>query len=635
MLRVITLCLAGVTIACGESLEFDLKAGQAASVTLPSKVDDSHFRLPPGYDVPAEAPRLLTRSVEMLNTSGKTMTGRLLVMNRRDLQSAEGLKIVLGNTDGRMALERLYMFWKDHRFHAGSGAKIADEPFAALHFWGCTLPGEDPMALARLAQIYEIDARWVQLNGHLAAEYIYDGGWHMIDADQNTCYLQLDNRTIASAAEVRADPFLALRTKVFGRSRPMSRAAATINTALFEQIALVEPKPIRLKMGPAPLNTFTLEPGEMLRWLCDQPPPSVAGKLVAENPTVFGAAALATIEHRINLVQRRRPDPAAIVIYEPFPILKIVNETTGESATPKDVAFKASIPVKADTDKITVLMQCSQQALPLLSKGDNIASLEADQGKAHIVYKYQPVPAATLASVRATPAVKDGKFSGAPSFTLTGLEKADHIWWQISFSGDFTFVPPNFDTVAAAAKELKFDPFTETFFSPGRPYFLRLKARTAGVWSEWSPAVEFRVERPSQPSDPRFTAMPGGGLRLAWAGVADEYLVYGSNRLDFVPEPFGAEEIVAMDQGKVTDKRPNKNLIATVKSPEIALPQDFRFYRVIARHSGASSVPSALWTVPKDLAAKFPPATVLQFRTTKVDGKTTARIAEEKLPAPK
>jgi hypothetical protein len=633
MLRLVTL-LAVLTLAArAEKIEFDVKAGEATSVTLPSVVDDSHLRDPRGYAGHGPRARVFTRRIELSNTGTKPLVGHLLITNGRNFSSAENFKKVLGGSEGRIAAERLFTFWVDHRSHAGASAKVAEEPIAALNFWGYTLCGEDTQALARLARVFDLPARHVLLNGHIAAEYEYDGGWHVIDGDQNACYLRLDNRTLASAAEIRADPFLALRTKVFGKHSPMSRATATFNTGLFEHVVPNEPKAIRLKAGPAPLNTFTLEQGESLVWHCDTPPEVPAGALDTEKPEVLRTAALATIEHRFEVKKRPRDKEGVLTIHEPFPILKVLNETTGESVSPKEIAFKASILTKAETDKVSVVMQCSQVALPLLSKGDNTVLLDAERGKAHVVYYYDPLPGAILPSVAAVPVEKGGRFKGPPSFTIASRPAADRIWWQISSGRDFAFVPPNFNAVVPATPTLKFDGFTETFFSPGRSYFLRLKAHSGGIWSEWSPPVEFRVDKPAQPGEPRFAAVPGGGVRLSWVGVAEEYLVFGSNRADFVPENLAGEEIVAMEHAKVTEKRPNRNLVATVKGPEIELQVLHRFYRVIARKGGVFSVPGDLWKLPEPFAAKLPPALVLQVRASKQDGKDVYRAREEKLPA--
>ena len=64
----------------------------------------------------------------------------------------------------------------------------------------------------------------------------------------------------------------------------------------------------------------------------------------------------------------------------------------------------------------------------------------------------------------------------------------------------------------------------------------------------------------------------------------------------------------------IEESRPNKNLVTVVKKPEIELEPGFRFYRVITRRAGLLSVRGDLIMTPEALAAKLPPALVLQDR---------------------
>lgn len=623
-------------LAGAETIEFDIKAGDTQSVPLPSPVDDSHLRDPRGYEEHGAQARVFTRRITLSNTGGKPLTGSLLIVNGRDFSKPEGFRTALGLSGGRLAMERLYTRWTGLRSHFATGSTLSEEPLATLNFWGYTQCGDDTASLARLAALFEIPARHVPLNGHLAAEYQYDGGWHVVDGDQNACYLRLDNRSLASAEDIRNDPFLALRTKVFGKHGPMSRAESTFNTSLFEHVAPGEPKAIRLKTGPAPLNAFTLEQGESLTWRCDAPPEKPAGGPAAEAAAKIAPIALATIEHRLNGKARERDDKGLLTVRGPYPILKVVNETTGETVEPKEIAFKAAIATKSPADKVLLVMQCSRNALPLLSKGENAVRLDAAKGSAHVAYEYDPMPKAVLASVAVVPTAKGGRFSGSPSFTLESRPPARRVWWQISPERDFSFVPPNFDGLETMTPTLNLDPLTETFFSAGRTYYIRARVHSGNVWSEWSTPASFRMDRPAQPGEPSFSPIPGGGVRLSWIGVAEEYLVFASNRVDFMPELFGAEEIAGMQQKTVTLKRPNQNLVATVRNAEVELTSLHRYYRVIAKKGGTYSVPGALWKLPAEYASKLPDAMVLQGRVSKKDGRETYSASEVKLvpPAP-
>ena len=85
---------------------------------------------------------------------------------------------------------------------------------------------------------------------------------------------------------------------------------------------------------------------------------------------------------------------------------------------------------------------------------------------------------------------------------------------------------------------------------------------------------------------------------------------------------------MALRGPEIAQHRPNRNLVATVREPTVELTPAFRFYRVIARRSGVLSVPGDLLATPPALAAKLPPASVLQDRWRRVDDADEHRAAE-------
>ena len=85
---------------------------------------------------------------------------------------------------------------------------------------------------------------------------------------------------------------------------------------------------------------------------------------------------------------------------------------------------------------------------------------------------------------------------------------------------------------------------------------------------------------------------------------------------------------MALRGPEIAQHRPNRNLVTTVREPTVELTPAFRFYRVIARRSGVLSVPGDLLATPPALAAKLPPASVLQDRWRRVDDADEHRAAE-------
>ena len=612
--------------ATAEVLELELKAGKTLPLSIRSAVDDSTFAEPRGYAVHGQRSRSFLERIELTNTSEKPLIGRLVMIDDRDFSSMDGLTRTLGLSrepeHHARSMEKLFTFWKDHRSHAGTGLPLANEPFATLNFWGYTLCGEDTQALARLAHGLGIPARYVQLNGHIAGEYRYDGDWHVVDGDQNAVYLELDNQTLASAEDLRKDPFLVLRTKVFGKHSPLEIAASAFNSGLIEHVEPAEPKPLKVKTGPAPLNAFTIHPGEAVIWHANLPPEKPVGKLITEKADVLRGAALITIEHRAVAKNYKASEEGTVAVTSPFPIWKAVNKTTGVVFEPKpdEVVFKASLAIKSESDELVIFSQASRNALPSVRRGENMVKLDAQNGAARVTFHYKGQPKLTPPSVSAK--TKTATFQGPPSFTIANAtpSKPDRLWWQIATTRDFTFVAPSLEGVSPWAPELRFDLVTDTFLNPAKTYFFRVKARADGVWGEWSEQVPFKVNKPVSPADLAAEKI-GARLRLNWQSVASdcEYLIFGSNRRDFVPEIYAETEIVAMDHLKILKERANENLVTKTTETSAEFVPEHRFFRVVAKKGTAYSVPTALIDIGTDF--KLPPAKVLQVRAKNEGGK--------------
>ncbi len=623
--------LALASRALAETATLELHAGQPAEFTLNSPVDDRNFQDPRAYQHQGTSTRVFIRRLTLTNTGATPLTGPLLVVNGRDWSSAEALRRSLDlPPNPALAMPRLFSFWRDHLTHADHACEGAKEPLALLNFWSYGLCGDSTVALSRLATHYGIPARKIPLNGHVAAEYFYDDAWHVFDTDQNASYLRLDNRTFASAADLRVDPFLARRTKVLGRYAPIEAGAMAFNTALHEYLAPREEKPTKSKTPPAAVRADVLQPGEQMIIHAAEPPEAPVGRAALEKWGPVRESTLRVVEWVLRAGARR--DAAGKVnVATGFPILRAINHTTGETieAPAGRAVFEIAIATRSADDRISVFTQRARASLPLPQRGRNTVLLAASESKGIAKLETEWDRPGEIVVPKATAELADA----APSFRLRSEPAADQLWWQISSARDFHFVAPNFDGVIAATDTLRFDPLTSTFFNPGETYYLRLKARRDGVWSEWSAPVEFRVEKPARPA-PLAAAVVGEKLRLSWpdAGTGTEYLVFGSNRLDFLPEPFAAEEIVVLREQIIEQQRPNRNLVATTSEPALELVPEHRFYRVIARRGGVLSVPSELLATPSSLAAKLPPATVLQNRWKQEDGRDVHFATELPLP---
>ncbi|MBS4168478.1 hypothetical protein [Parachlamydia sp. AcF125] len=97
-------------------------------------------------------------------------------------------------------------------------------------------PEEKTFFLAKKAA--ELDCPFERIPTHDSTvfQYFYEGDWKLLDTWHNTCYLQLDNHSLASFEEIADDPFLVLRTKMGGPSANFSLSDSWNNLAHFKII---------------------------------------------------------------------------------------------------------------------------------------------------------------------------------------------------------------------------------------------------------------------------------------------------------------------------------------------------------------------------------------------------------------
>jgi hypothetical protein len=622
-LIVVLICCHGS--ALGEVLAGKVQAGKSWALEVDAGIDDVNLSDPRGYGQHGAATRFFSRRITVTNSGPVPLVGRLLIVDGQDWSSIEKLRASLHlPTEPRLLVERFYNFWKDNRSHAAGDRKTSKDPVGVLNFWGYTLCREDTSALSRFFKRAGIPGRRIPLNGHIVAEYYYDGDWHIVDGDQNVCYLRWDNRTLASAADIAADPLLALRTKVFGKSARISPANSAFNSSLFEYMAPRVREPIQLKTPDLVLREESLLPGEKLIFHSDRSPQKAAGDKV--NPEGVRESALCLVEW-IFTPSLRTNTQGEMHISSAYPIISVVAQIDGESfAVPSgEPVFDLTIKPKAKDGAISVFCQRSRVSFPRIHKGTTQLAIDAkdSRGEATIEVEVERVPDPPCA----VPEVKRRQDRGPlPEFEIGTEPEVDRLWWQVATSAEFDFVPPNFDAICAPAKSLVFDRLTATFFNRDQTYFLRVKARKKGtqtpgrIWGEWSSPVEFQVNMPLRPSAVIAEMLPQGKLHLSWppASPECEYLVFGSQRLDFVPEIYAKEEIVAMRNGRVEQTRPNKNLVAVLTEAKFESIPEYRYLRIVARKDGALSAPSDLITVPAAIAGTLPPATVLQDRWKRV-----------------
>jgi hypothetical protein len=213
-----------------------------------------------------------------------------------------------------------------------------------------------------------------------------------------------------------------------------------------------------------------------------------------------------------------------------------------------------------------------------------------------------------------------------PHFILAGPDDVEKVWWQICEEPDFRFIIPNFEQIQGYSGKITLSGITSSFFRDNEAYFFRIRAKRDGVWGNWTRPFRFVVLKPEQPHEARIHSLPNGEYRLRWEGPPArdvEYWIFGSNRLDFVPEIYTDTEITRMRNGVVTGSRPNRNLVARTEERFWNLREKHHFYRIAAMKGDAFSTPSELIAFPSggsQPSPKLPPPKVLQTRWKKIVG---------------
>jgi hypothetical protein len=119
-------------------------------------------------------------------------------------------------TDAQFALAT-WKFISQHNQHycyagaPGDNFNYTNDPLRLLHGYGFTCCDQSTDILVWLWQGAGYQARAASMTFHEVPEIFYSGAWHMYDADHKVYYLEKDNKTVASVADIIADSSLVAR----------------------------------------------------------------------------------------------------------------------------------------------------------------------------------------------------------------------------------------------------------------------------------------------------------------------------------------------------------------------------------------------------------------------------------------
>lgn len=140
----------------------------------------------------------------------------------------------------------------------GDPAGYSWEPMRLLNGYGDVCCDQRAMLLVWLWQGAGYPARLVWMNFHEVAEIFYAGAWHMFDGDHQVYYLKLDNSTVASVADLIANPDLVARVHDANGNDPIGYSAQWMASAY------AAATPHYLTVDYKVQQIFVLHPGQTL-----------------------------------------------------------------------------------------------------------------------------------------------------------------------------------------------------------------------------------------------------------------------------------------------------------------------------------------------------------------------------------
>ncbi|HEY2393006.1 MAG TPA: hypothetical protein VGK22_17650 [Candidatus Angelobacter sp.] len=173
------------------------------------------------------------------------------------LRPRKGLK----NEEFALSTWQFVSAHSQHYCNAGAPGDPDDyssEPMRLFDGYGMGCCEQRAFILAWVWQGAGYQSRLVWMAFHEVPEIFYEGAWHMFDPDHGVYYLQLDNKTVASVADVIANPSLVARVKDANGLDPLGFSAQF----MADQYAVQVPQYLTIDYSAE--QTYLLQPGQSL-----------------------------------------------------------------------------------------------------------------------------------------------------------------------------------------------------------------------------------------------------------------------------------------------------------------------------------------------------------------------------------
>lgn len=601
-----------------------------------SNQETFHFELPP--ENPSIETSLQCMQLKIENIGQQPIEKCFPSINHPPLINLERLASYL--VDEKYPLLALYQLWNRFIVRDDSLSLQESHPFDLLIFIGACPSKSADIQFIKLCRALGIQTRQANIRGRTYYDFSNEeNDWNFLDLESGQHYLALDNRRLVSSEEVMDDPFLALRTKHSRKSKDVDFVQTWQQLARFDILEPIAAPEVVFELQDLPSRPegFSLYPKETL---------------VFDTPETYPTLPdyKRRVEHVIHLEERKIQDQWTYAT--PIPLQRIENRSTADLYLPDyNVIVKAGEGYTISGDVIfTLSMEFSEQPkgtlalsgtfapilFPALNAGQNLLHLGAEENPG--ILQVSVIIDEELEAERQRPAIdvlnQEKVFDFCtPVFELgmASEKPVESMWWQISPQPDFSMIPSNLDQIESYSPTIALTRISETFLSPGNIYYFRVKGCIDGKWSGWSPSYAFRVNKPAHAEEIEFDKVDDNLFEINWERMAEEpsesleYLVFGSNALDFIPSIYCDKQINGIVDGVVVDEDVNDNLVAITTEPKLLVKGSLAFYRIVARQRGQLSVPSELVHIyDHDL---IQPRSVLQM----VDGDNHDFIAKRTL----
>jgi len=542
-------------------------------------------------DTPKQSPQCYVKQIEIKNCGEKVLENCLPGGTKVPYCNLDGLANSLREKDN--PLHALYAVWTDTICPADDIDDLCDDPLYILNFMGYCRKDRYVDHFVTLCHQLGISTRLVSHKGRKCYDFFFQGRWEMLDPLAEQMYLGLDNQRVVASDDILDDPFIALRTKHSRKEHP-NLEESWKELARFEIVnSTYAPEACRDDLDETEYIThgFDLYPQEKITYSA------------ASSCNVY------PVEHSVNPLVRG----GSFHYTSPFPIREIFNDTEAKlwveplnleinpgtkTAITNPHVFTVDIEVAGSCQEGTVhfCSRCSKLHFPLRAE-ENRKLLMSSPSTLEVTYDLNEEIETFLSKpiqVKNSSHTFDHR---TPSFELTSELPNEKIWWQISIKPDFSFIPPSFEQIENNSNYVILPILTDTFFNADDTYYFRVKGCSHGLWSDWSETFSFVIRKPDPIVDVEFTKLGDGVFELSWEGDADantEFLVFGSNSLDFIPSIYDNSIVNAVVNGDVVADEKRQNLQAITRETKCLVDGTLAYYRIIVRRHNQLSVPSNL-----------------------------------------